>query len=646
MRAQFRGLKDSIEDMLPSEWAEKNRYLPPSVTPLPGFYRYDVGPFLREIVDCFCHRSPVREISVMKGAQIGATTGIMETAIGYAACYESSVPIIMMSADAELADQRIEVNILPMMQQSGLDKLIQSSDVGNQRKTGKTKERIEWIGGGFLMPYGAKNANKMRQVSAQHLHQDECDSYADTVGKDGDPSKLIEARTKAFHQTRKIGRYSTPLIKGQSRIEKYFKEGDQRKFFVPCKKCGFKQWLKFQGKNKETGVKYGLTWSMDGATLRESSVRYLCYNCGFPHRNSDKAWMFSRGQWIPTAKAKKAGARSYHIPALYSPSTMYPWEAMVQTYLDAWDVEANRVKDVGALQEFYNNDLGEPFEVRGNKLKFTALSGHRRNAYLKGEIPNEHAIAYGESRILVITCAVDVHDDNLAVSVFGWTRGGRAYLIDYWTFEGDALDLENDETWGALRALIESKRYISDDNYQYGISITLVDAGHNNELVISFCSEYESGVFPILGRDTPSKNQTIKEFSQWSTKLGTEGYKLTVDLYKDRWSSALRRNWDGIRTQPKGHFNAPLDTTDKQLKELTTEYKREKIEKSTGKRVGFEWYRPSGRPNELWDTLVYNSAALDLLAWDVCCNQRDMDAVDWNEFYTYLENEHLFFSKI
>ena len=589
LKSQFDGLVEAVASVSPSEWCEENRYLPASVTPLPGYYSYDVVPYLKEIVDCFDHKSPVREVSVMKGAQVGVTTGIIETVIGYSICHESSVPIIMMSADGELADQRVALNVVPMIQQSGLEKLIQSSDKGNTRKTGSTKDRIEWVGGGFLIPYGAKNANKLRSTSAQHVHQDECDTYPDIVGRDGDPSKLVEARTKAFHQTRKIGRYSTPLVKGSSRIEKAYNEGDQRKYNLPCKKCGKMQVLKFQGKSEETGKKYGLVWDMKGGKLDPDTVRYLCSHCGFPHRNADKTWMLARGVWVPTAEPKSPGIRSYHIPALLSPASMYPWSAVVQSYLDAWDVDAGRVKDIGRLQEFYNNDLGVPFAVRADKLRFTALSSHRRTEYAYGQIPNKHAIEFADGPVVLLTCAVDVHDRYLFVSVKGWTIGGRAYLIDYWQFEGDAKDQEDEATWGRLRELIEDKIYTADNGWEYRICTTLIDAGHNNDLVVSFCSDYETAVFPVLGRPSPTRNQRIKEFSEFKTQHGTQGYLITVDLYKDRWSSALRRSWDGVGIQSRGHFNAPVDTTDKQLKELTTEYKREKIEKSTGKKIGYEW---------------------------------------------------------
>src|SRR5690606_13744943 len=80
---QFDALTTEMEVMTPSKWAEQKRYLPPSVTSLPGYYRFDVAPYLREIVDCLSVDSPVREVAVMKGVQLGLTVGVLENTIGY-----------------------------------------------------------------------------------------------------------------------------------------------------------------------------------------------------------------------------------------------------------------------------------------------------------------------------------------------------------------------------------------------------------------------------------------------------------------------------------------------------------------------------------------------------------------------------------
>ena len=245
----------------------------------------------------------------------------------------------------------------------------------------------------------------------------------------------------------------------------------------------------------------------------------------------------------------------------------------------------------------------------------------------------------------MLTCAVDVHKDNLAVGVFGWCRGRRAIVIDYWRFEGNTERLDDAETWERLRKLIEEQTYVADDGKRYRVQLTLIDSGYRSDDVYQFALDYEAGVYPSKGRDAAPKSASIREFSAYTTPMGTTAYGITVDLYKDRWSAALKRGWSGEELQPETYFNAPLDITDKQLKELTAEVKRERIEKSTGKRIGFEWYRPSGAANELWDLLIYNNAALDLIAWDVCRNQLGLEFVNWTAFYDSALSDKLFYSE-
>ena len=375
----------------------------------------------------------------------------------------------------------------------------------------------------------------------------------------------------------------------------------------------------------------------EGDRLAPESVQYLCQRCSHPHTDDDKTRLiaFENAEWKPTSIAVAPDIRSYQLSALYSPAGMQSWGGCVQKWLEAWDVEKVRARDLGKLQVFYNNVLGESFELRGEKLRFENVSAHRRR-YRSGEIPNGFATEFCGSPVLILTCAVDVHKDSLKVAVFGWCRDRRAVLVEYMNFEGDTEQLDDPDTWGELRDLIENKEYVADDGKRYRIAVTFVDSGYLSDHVYQFCADYDSGVFPIKGQPTSGKLLRTPEFNKKTTSNGIIRYDIGVDYYKDRWSAALRRGWDGHSLQPSGHFNAPIDLTDKQLRELTVEVKREKIEKATGKRVGFEWHRPGGAANELWDILIYANAALDVMAWSMS-QEAEIESTDWLGFWNMCE---------
>lgn len=643
-------LTHELEHLKPSEWTEQNRYLPSSVSTMPGYYRFDVTPYLREILDCLDMQSPVRQVAVMKGVQIGVTVGILENGLGYAIAHVKNAPCMLVTADAELAKHRMESYITPMLQHSGLAHLIKSGDTLSTRKSGKTDRRTEWVGGGFLIPQGAQNANKLRSVSIQILYADEVDGWPVKVGKDGDPFQLTVDRTAAYESTRKVVAVSTPLETHTSKINDLYKQGDQRLYFVRCLRCDVQQTLAWTRTNNDTGEVSGITWELtEEGNLVPGSVRYVCKACGHGHQNHDKTKLLSPdygAEWKATATPTSPTNRSYHISALYSPVGMQSWESCVKLWLEAWDVENSRVRDIFKLQVFYNNVLGRPFEQRGERLTFQRVSTHRRE-YAYGEIPNKLAVNSMGSRILLLTCAVDVQKRFLSVAIFGWARGRRTALIDYHKWEGDTEQLDDVDTWGRLRELVEFRTYTChEQGLVYRPAITLVDSGYRAETVYGFASEYESGVLPIKGQDVSPKAARHREFSEFQTPMGTRAFGVTVDVYKDRWKAALNRGWDGMGQQPVGYFNAPRDCTDDQLKELTVETKREKLHATTRQRIGWEWHRPSGAANELWDLLVYNNAALDLIAWDVCRNQFEMDYVDWTKFYDLVEQQKLFVEPI
>ena len=636
---------EGVAHVSPVDFNESVRYLPDSVTPMPGFISFDINPYMRELVEACDPRSSVREVNLRKGVQITYST-MLESVLLYYMAYIKTRPCMLVSADRELVKGRVDNYILPMLSQSDLSSIIMSSDEGNARKTGKTANNLQWNGGGFLVLGGANNADKMRMWSIQLMLKDEIDAWPDVVGKDGDPDLLTDDRCSAFWAVRKIYRGGTPLMKGKSKIQYQYERGDQRKYHVLCKSCSYPQELVWNFINKETGTVGGFLWDTDDGVLILESVRYACINCSHEHYEHDKTVLFSSdhgAEWVPTAKPVEPGIRSYHLPAFYSPVGFQPWYKCVSSYLKGFDEKQGRVKDLTKYQVFYNNILARPFEVRGSKVSFSYVSGHRRKFYLYGEVPNSYVEKYSGSKILFLTCQVDVHKRSLSVAVMGWARDARCYLIDYFTIDiadsedEDSIDCtqSNSKAWTSLSEQLESKVYYDESGIAYKPVITLIDSGYANDTVTTFCSKYSQGVYPILGRDRPAKNQVISEFAEFRTKVGTVGYRILVDHYKDRISSLLRRKWDeDMGVQSPYHFNAPMNCTDDQLKELTVEYRAEK--KDLRGMTVYEWFRPSGSKNELFDLLVYGYCAVDILAWSICIEHFALENVVWDQFWDYV----------
>lgn len=640
LAGKIENLTDHIERITPVEFNEAHRYLPESVTAIPGPISYDVNPFMREIVDCFDINNDIREVNLKKGAQITYTT-VLESGLLYLMAYVKTAPIMYVTADKEMATSRIENNILPMLQHSGFADIIRSSDDGNKRKTGKTANHLQFAGGGFLIPTGAQNPNKMRDRSMMIVLKDEIDAWPLIVGKDGDPDALTDARCQGFWESRKIFRGSTPTIKGISKIETAYLRGDQRQYLVLCRSCNAPQQLRWSSVDTKSGVIGGFLWETEDGILIPESVKYCCQFCGHSHYEHDKEKLFSEREgahWHPTAQSSERGVRSYHLPALYSPIGMAPWSSLVIKYLKAYDEKTKQVTDIAAYQVFYNNILAEPFDVSDRRVKLAKVMRHRVIDYKIGSIPNDFAVKFSGGTIELIFLCVDVHKTNLAISIVGFTASRCSYVIDYrriYAKFGDCSNTE-DPVWCELTEIIYDKRFMDHEGREYNIACTLIDAGYANDSVTRYCAGFEYAVYPILGRDRPAKNQKIIEFEHFITKSGILCYRILVDHYKDRIESVLDRSWsaqDG--EQSTHHFNAPSDITDAQLRELTVEYKRAHVDAKTGIKT-YAWYRPPSSKNEFFDLLVYSHAALEIAAYTLCVELWKLPAIDWGRFWDHV----------
>ena len=115
-------MADHIEHVGPVAYNEAHRYLPQGVSPRPGYIRYDLFPYLVEIIECFDPMSPVREVNLMKGVQVGYTT-LLESVLFFYIGHIKTAPAMFITADKELATMRVENNILPMLNESDMGHL-------------------------------------------------------------------------------------------------------------------------------------------------------------------------------------------------------------------------------------------------------------------------------------------------------------------------------------------------------------------------------------------------------------------------------------------------------------------------------------------------------------------------------------------
>ena len=643
LRTQFKKITDAKKYHLPSDYIEKTRYLNKELTPIPGYYKFDRTPFWKEPLDNMSPLSIVQKVVVVKGVQIGATTGILENAIAYNIGSDPK-PQLYISADKELVKMGMEIKIERMIDSCGLREKIFSQTKGKTKKTGDTIFQKEYPNG-FLVAIGAQNPGKLRSMSFPVILFDELDGMPDTLGREGNPVSLADNRTNAYAEKRKILYISTPLVLQTSKIWQLFLRGDQRKFLVPCKHCQKKQELVWHGVS-EYGLIYGIRFDVKNGEPDYNSVEYVCRYCGKRMKNHDKALILGEGEWVSSAESKEPGLVSYHISALYSPPGMFSWEKVVNKWSECWDLINNRIKDKEKYREFRNLMQGLPFEERGESIRIEKVKANRSYHYLKNQINNERCRLDSESDILLLTCAVDCQKNNLFAHIIGWTAGGRSYTIDFISIDGVVEDL-NSDVWKRLDELLTQKTWQDEFGNEYRIINTFIDSGKYTQYVYEFCKSFSSGVYAIKGDEYINGGLTLKPFGK--DTLDRAGlpiaFHLNTTKLKDFISKIFNLQWDTGKSQPEWYSNFPNDMHDDFFRMFTAENRVDEYDKTTNKYLRSRWKLTAGAENHAFDTTAYNLACLEMIAEQSCRQVLSINQLDWKSFWEFAKTGYFYNKK-
>lgn len=611
---------DTRCEQLPSDWAENHRYLSAATSPQPGRWRNETTPYIKEILDCLSDESPVREIVWVKGAQIGATVSLLENAIGWTIAESPCAMMYVTSSDA-LAKSRMQLHIDAMIDDSGLrDKIRaqrQPSAHGRARVSGDTQNLKEFRGG-FLISASMASAHKARSESVKRLFLDEIDAGKETLGDEGDPISLFKNRTAAYEATRKIVYLSTPLIKHTSRIDELYLLGDQRRYYVPCLKCGYEQYLDWVQLKYET-----ITDKNKRQELVLDSTYYECINCHSGWNNSDKIFFMPEGVWKPTKKSRRPHLVSYHLSSLYSPVGFRSWETCAQQWIEAQN--KLREGDPRPLQVVVNTVLGEPWEERGDVPKYERVMLRRDDyTYTTGAIP--------DSGPLFLTCGVDVHETHIRAEKVAWGRDAVSWSHSIRSIQGNIGD---EKTWESLKKYLIEEEY-TNKGRRLQLEIACVDSRYGTEDVIDFCAVMENTI-PIRGVQVPPGQSWGVPFQEKPIK-GHKSLKcLALDVFwlKDWFYYTLKLGLgaDGVPPDRFAHF--PIDYKEQYFRELTAEQKLLKRDR-LGRQV-YVYEQIGSRANHFLDCRVYAIAGLYYYA-HVC--QGSQGAILWNDFWSMMENKY------
>ena len=623
----------------PSDFVQRVRYLDKELTPFPGKFSYAYFPYFIEIVNCFAPDSPVRKVYVMKGSQLGATTGLLEPAMLYYIMAEPS-PQLYVLPDIGMAKDAMEIKIERMIDSAGARELIfaQTKKAAGSRNTGDTSHAKQYPGG-YLHAVGARSGSRFRNFSYRVILVDELDAMPDEIKGEGSVEKLMITRSNAYTASRKIYFGSSPTVEQTSKIYKLYLRGDQRRFFVPCKHCGEMQTLEWSVWDESKQKIGGIVWENDeNFKPRLDTVAYKCPHCGGLMKNYDKSLIMGRGEWRATAATTELDARSYHISPFYNPPGMYSWEDAVTDWAACWDIKNNRVKDKELYRTFRNTIQGLPFREQNESIRYERVESKRRFGFVRGMVPNKIAERDSGRQVLIACCSVDVQLRNLFVDVKGYSAHGVVWTLDIRSIDcADGETVEDFEgVWNKLQDYIENSVFYDEERKRgYRIAITLVDSGRYTEWVYAFCKRFSNSVYACKGMDWIPDGQTFRVFNkQTLINCGLPvAFHVNTGKMKDRIASTMGAAWNEGEMQPEWYPNFPDDFRSDYFRMFEAEEKVEEIDKRTQKYIRTIWRAKIGRPNHAFDTYGYNMAALEVFAASFCRYQLGTSVLDWNLFW-------------
>jgi phage terminase large subunit GpA-like protein len=640
-------------ELLPSEFAEKNRTLTSDVSALAvGKFKYDYTPYLREVIDTLSPYHDLRIGVVMKAAQIGYTEGMIVNGILYLIANNPG-NIMWLSANDALSKEAVESRLDQGLQSCGIYHLIRPNTIRKRnQRTGDTSQYKEFAGG-RLFAGGLQSIDKLgKQRSIKYGFFDDWDAAPIADKEQGNIFKLLQQRFATSANTMKQYYISTPETR-PSNIEKLYLMGDQRKWRVPCPKCG--AYIELLWNEKIEGEKVGIVYELDkNGKLIEKSVGYVCQECGQFWTEKYKYDINLAGQWHPTSESSRPGFYSYHIPAFCSAPGMYTWTHYCYEWIDIFKdgIQSNSKRKV-----FKNLVEGLPWEEKQKKITSNQLAKNTRE-YEIGIVPNELSKKDGNGEIMILTCACDLNgtidDARLDYEVQAHSVNGSTYSIihgsvgTYWPGNKDEnrakwtyRNNQDNNVWDYFYSEVVNIDYFTDDNRTMRILKTAVDTAYYTHFAYGFIDAYPEQLIGVRGWQNEKYQKANVDIPLFKPARERNNlYILVVDLLKDKLAELIFLPL--AEPQHAGTLNFPqpangLYTVPGYFVQYEAEEK--KIEESDdGEPIGWKWVRKySSAANHFFDIAIYNMATRDIIARSVC-KELGLKEWSWEIFCGVIEN--------
>lgn len=637
-----------ISDIKPSEWAEQNRVMASDVSSMPGKFSYLNTPYSREIVDCLSPDHPARIIAVMKGAQIGYSTGVIENGIGWIISQMPGNVLFLVGHDDLVKDSMTKID--KMIDACNIRDLIKSTTKRvRNTKSGDTDTMKEFPGG--YMKLGITNHKMLRNISMMYGFIDDFESMKGSTDQSGDTTKMIETRFAAFAKKMKLFYISTPELDEGSNIKPQYLKGDQRKYHIPCPCCG--EFIRIEWRidsELDPRKQAGMKWDVDeSGQLIDGTVRYECYKCGDEFDDSNKMEWLNKGVWIPTAKPSRPGYYSYQISALLAPTFMYGWEHYVREWIECHPV--GQPRDESKYKTFVNLVLGDTYKPNIKNVSATELQDRIR-PYEIGIIPEKLSIKDGNGKIVLITCGIDLNgkedDARLDYEIVAYSESGATYSIihgsigtfnrydkakrfadrEKWTYR----HTQSFCVWKQLDKILDTV-FMTDTGRKMKIACTGLDSGYMTDYAYTYRENTRFLVFLLKGKDEDRFTRMNADLPTFRNSREKPGVLFLVESNntKDLLATHMSLKWieNMDEKQPFGYLNFP--TPSKGLYLMNNYFAHFESEEKIFDGANFRWVKRPGTENHLFDCRLYANVSKDIMM-SILFKEVGIKNPTWNDY--------------
>lgn len=421
-----------LERMRPSEWAAAHRYLSRAQSARPGPWNNAEAPYLVGLMD-LCIGQGVRELNVMKAAQIGASEALRNV-IGYLAHREPD-PVLLVLPDENTGRKIMRRRILRLFRETpALRELF--TDSGHDVQVGSIT-----LANGFTLALGwSGSPATLASDPIRVVINDEVDKFALWSGREADPISLAHERTKTFEARALVVNVSTPTTRDGVICARFERSPAKLYYFVPCPYCGAYQRLTFDrlrwpdDPNAAQPADAGelpapppSALSRDDAHAEHVAARdttvYRCADCAGEIPERAKPGMLARGTWAASPDDIDAEGRTTRLPPLRR--TGVHLSALYARWVRWADIAAEFLRsrrDPRGLMNFRNSWLGEVFEQQTARPETPAILAKQQAAPPPGLLPDWAS---------VILAAADTQRRKFYYVVRAWGPNYRSQRIDH-----------------------------------------------------------------------------------------------------------------------------------------------------------------------------------------------------------------------